>query len=79
MAKAKTKKQDDTSVEFRVAMTSTCTHKGPIFHYKVLDRSVLTVGAISGSHHQIGVLHWCHFTSHGIYMVGKSTLEKQTS
>ena len=21
-------------VEFRVAMTSTCTHKGPIFHYK---------------------------------------------
>ena len=21
-------------VEFRVAMTSTCTHKGPIFYYK---------------------------------------------
>ena len=21
-------------VEFRVAMTCTCTHKGPIFHYK---------------------------------------------
>ena len=21
-------------VEFRVAMMSTCTHKGPIFHYK---------------------------------------------
>ena len=21
-------------VEFRVAMTYTCTHKGPIFHYK---------------------------------------------
>ena len=29
-------KQDDTMVEFRVAMTltSTCTHKGPIFHCK---------------------------------------------
>ena len=31
---AKTKKQDDTVVEFRVAMTSTFTHKEPIFHYK---------------------------------------------
>ena len=29
--KAKTKKQDDTMVEFRVAMMSTCTHKGPVF------------------------------------------------
>ena len=34
VAKAKTKKQYNTMVEFRVAMTSTCTHKGPIFHYK---------------------------------------------
>ena len=34
VAKAKTKKQDDTLVEFRVGMTSTFTHKGPIFHYK---------------------------------------------
>ena len=34
LAKAKTKKQDDTMVELRVAMTSTYTHKGPIFHYK---------------------------------------------
>ena len=32
--KAKTKKQDDTLLEFRVAMMCTCTHKGPIFHYK---------------------------------------------
>ena len=29
VAKAKTKKQDDTLLEFRVAMTYTCTHKGP--------------------------------------------------
>ena len=34
VAKAKTKKQDDTVVELRVTMMSTCTHKGPIFHYK---------------------------------------------
>ena len=34
VAKAKTKKQDDTLVEFRVGMMSTFTHKGPIFHYK---------------------------------------------
>ena len=32
--KAKTKKQDDTMVEFRVAVMSTCTHKGPTFLYK---------------------------------------------
>ena len=34
VTKAKLKKQDDTMVEFGVAMTSTCAHKGPIFHYK---------------------------------------------
>ena len=34
VAKAKTKKQGDTMVEFRVAMMSTCTHKVPKFHYK---------------------------------------------
>ena len=34
VTKAKTKKQYDTLVEFIVALTSTCTHKEPIFHYK---------------------------------------------
>ena len=34
IAKAETNKQDDTLVEFRVAMTSTCMHKEPIYHYK---------------------------------------------
>ena len=29
VAKACTKKDDDTIVEFRVAMMCTCTHKGP--------------------------------------------------
>ena len=28
------KKERRQIVEFRVAMTCTCTHKGPIFHYK---------------------------------------------
>ena len=31
--KAKSKKQDDTMVEFRVAVTSTCTHKS---HYSTI-------------------------------------------
>ena len=30
-----------------------------------VDRCVLTVGAISGPHCQIGALNWYHFTSHG--------------
>ena len=34
MAKGTSKKRNDTLVEFRVTMTSTCTHKGPIFYYK---------------------------------------------
>ena len=34
MEKAKTKSKITQMAEFRVAMTSTCTHKGPIFHYK---------------------------------------------
>ena len=34
VAKAKTKKQDDTIVELRVAVMSICTHKRSVFHYK---------------------------------------------
>ena len=34
MGKVKTKKQDDTIGEFRVAMMSICTRKRIIFHYK---------------------------------------------
>ena len=34
VVKAKTQKQDDAILEFRVAMSSTCAHEGPIFHYK---------------------------------------------
>ena len=77
VAKGKIKKQDDT-IEFRVAMMSTCTHKGPIFHYKALtdvcrqwepyqvsnDKLFPYFGAISPC-----VDSWS----------AKSTLEKQTS
>ena len=34
VGKAKAKKQDDTIVQFRVAMMFTCNHKEQIFHYK---------------------------------------------
>ena len=34
VAKVKTKKQDYIMAEFRVAITSTCIHKEPIFYYK---------------------------------------------
>ena len=63
----------------RVAMMSTCTHKGPIFQYKACRQSVLTLGVISGPHCQNGAFHWCHFTSHGFTWSEKSTQEKQTS
>ena len=72
MAKAKTKKQDDTLVEFREAMTSTCTHKGPIFHALLgLDRCVLTMGGDIRS----PLPNWSpplvSFHQLWIYMVGK--------
>ena len=44
VAKAKQKKQDDTLVEFRVAMTSTCTPKGPIFQYKAYRQTCADSG-----------------------------------
>ena len=38
------------TVEFRVAMMSTCTHKGPIFHYKAYTDS--------GSHIRSSLPNW---------------------
>ena len=79
VAKAKTKKQDDTMVEFRVAMMSTCTHKGPTFHYKAKadvcyqwERYQVPTAKLESS---IGAISPVVV----VYMVGKSTLEKQTS
>ena len=63
-------------VEFRIAMTCTCTHKGPL---QGLDRRALTLGAISGPHSQLGALLWHHFTSHGFAWSAKSIQGKQTS
>ena len=36
VAKAYQRRKKTQIVEFRVAMMCTCTHKGPIFHYKAL-------------------------------------------
>ena len=79
VAKAKTKKQDDTMVEFRVAMTSTCTHKGPqraTLPLQGVDRRVQTVGAISGPNWSPPLVP---FTTRGFTWSEKSTLDKQTS
>ena len=43
---------------------------------KGLDRHVLTLGAISGPHCQIGAFHWCHFIIRGFTWSAKSILEK---
>ena len=62
-------------VEFRVAMTTTCTHKGPIFHYiQGLDRCALTVVPISDPHSQIAALCWFDFTSRRFKWSAKGTL-----
>ena len=72
-------KHNDTMVEFKMGMTSTCTHKRSTFSPQGLDRHMLTVGVISGSHCQIGDLHWSHFTSCGFTWLERITVEKQTS
>ena len=66
-------------VEFRVAMTCTCTHKRANIPLQGLDRCALTVGAISGPHSQPGALLWRHFTSRGFTWSAKSIQGKQTS
>ena len=53
------------TVEFKVAMTCTGTHKRANIPLQDLDRHTLTVGAISGPHCQLVALLWCQFTSHG--------------
>ena len=77
VSKAKTNKQDDTMVDFRVAMYDIHMHPQTAnIPLQGLDRHVLTVGAISGLHCQIGILHWCYFTSCGFTWSEKSSLEK---
>ena len=66
-------------VEFRVAMTCTCTHKRTNIPLQGLGRRALTVGAILGPHNQIGSLLWHHFTSRGFTWSAKSIQVKQTS
>ena len=58
-------------VEFRVAMTCTCTHKGPIFHYKAYRQTCTD----SGSHIRSPQPTWspplAPFHQSWIYTVGK--------
>ena len=56
VAKAKTKKQDGIMAEFRVAMVSTCTHKGSVFHYTELRPRQMC--ADSGSHIGSPLQNW---------------------
>ena len=66
-------------VGFRVAMICTCTHHVTNIPLQGLDRSALTVGALSGPHSQIGALLWCHFTSGVFTWLAKSIQGKQAS
>ena len=77
--KLKQRRKKTQIVEFRVAMTCTCTHKGPILHYKAWTDMLILVGAISGPNSQPGALLWRHFTSRGFTWSAKSIQGKQTS
>ena len=65
VVKIKTKRKETEMVEFRVAMTSTCTHK------RLMDvmatprptQMFTNSGSIISSPCQIGAFHWHHFTS----------------
>ena len=61
--KAKQRSRMTQMLEFRVAVMSTCTHKGHYSTTKPRQTYIVTVGAVSGPHCQIGALHWHHFTS----------------
>ena len=80
VAKAKTKKQGTTTVEFRVRGCDIHMDSQRVsIPLQGLDRHVLTVGTISGPHCQIGALHWHHFTNRGFIWSKESILDKQTS
>ena len=73
-------RQKTQIVEFRAAMTCTCTHaQRANIPLQGLDKHALTVGAISGPHSQLEALLWCHFTSRGFTWSAKSIQEKHTS
>ena len=75
VAKAQTKKQDDTK---RAAMTCTCIHKDQCS--TTIPRQTCTdIGGHIRSTQPNWMLPLVPFYQSWIYMVGKSTLEKQTS
>ena len=80
VAKAKTKKQDDKMVEFRVVMISICTHKGQYSTTRPRETS-----ADCGSDIRFPLPNWspllAPFHQEWIYTVAKKHFgpEKQTS
>ena len=81
VTKAKKEKQDDTMVEFRVAMTSTCPHKAPIFHYKAYRQTCADSGSDTRSPCTAKMEPSVGAISPAMDLHGwkKITLEKQTS
>ena len=63
VAKAKTKKQDNTNSRVYSGYDVHIYPQWANIPLQGLDRRVLTVVAIAGSHCQIKALHWHHFTS----------------
>ena len=74
VAKTKTKKQEYTNGRVWSGYDVHMYPQRANIPLQSLDRCVLTVGALSGPHCQIGVLHWCHFTGHEFTWSAKSTL-----
>ena len=79
VAKAKTKKQDDTNSRVASEYDVHMYPQRANILLQGLNRHGLTVEAISGPHCQIGAVHWHHITSREFTWLVKSTLEKQNS
>ena len=78
VTKVKTKKQDSTMTEFRVDIYDFHMHpQRANIPLQGLNRCMLTVGATSVPHYQIGALNWYHImVLHG---QKKALWRKQTS
>ena len=71
LAKAKTKKQDDTNGRVKSSCDVHMHPQRANIPLQGLDSDVLTLGTISGPHCKIGALQWYHFTSNGFAWLEK--------
>ena len=76
VAKAKTKKQDNTNGRARSGYDVHMYPQWANNPLQGLDKHILTVEAISGPHYQIKALHWHHFTNCEFTWSAKSTPKK---